>query len=439
VELLEKNKGNAVESDYQLEARIVKLEEILQKSSKPEEDDRITLLENQILKIASQMNTDDSKQVNFTPGFSRIQNLEDSIYELKTQLQSLNSGLFAENKSSLAVIEKKLAQLDMLLTDQISELNYTKDKIGLLSEKSKLQEIEMNAMSLIQNRLNLVEIEVAKRRNDANLTAQMNSMIDSRLESLNNSETRNDAGNLGSISNLKAEIAAQKVYIDSKLSEYENDIQSLMNQKGFSEKIDLLNNKIADVAKKVDMLNAEAVLSNESGSKSIIDTTGSTKIIMNAVFKSDVWQKAQDQIDRLSNIEPKLESVESEVSKVKSLKQDMESLKKSVEITENLVKQQQSTESSLDANTRISVLTTRMTDIEANYKTLEKINLTGIFSLSNGLDINKELKETQLKFDRLDTIVKGLDEKVLSVTMNQSSRIEAINGILRFLSIYRIE
>jgi hypothetical protein len=127
------------------------------------------------------------------------------------------------------------------------------------------------------------------------------------------------------------------------------------------------------------VLNAEAVLSHESTSKSITNSTGSTKMIENAVFKSASWQKLQDQIYQLSNLGPKLALVEAEVSTVKSLKRDMESLKKSVEKDENLLKQQQSTESSLDVNTRISVLTTRMSDVEAKSKTLEKINFTGIF------------------------------------------------------------
>jgi hypothetical protein len=48
------------------------------------------------------------------------------------------------------------------------------------------------------------------------------------------------------------------------------------------------------------------------------------------------------------------------------------------------------------------------------------------------------MQETQLKLDRLDNIVKGLDEKVLSATMNQASSTEAISGTLKYLSIYRI-
>ena len=380
------NKLINTESHYkrELSTKIVVPEEeqnLPNSFANPEVDRRLLVLENCLKEIATTQSTQSEKadQTNQHDGIpeswlSRVVQLEERINQLQTQLPTHD--LTEAHTNSIAVIEKKFSQLDKILKDQISEMSTTKDTLSFLSEKSKDQELEISRFSLFQSQLNLIEMELSKRNaeiHDSALTARMNSIIDSRI----NAQTMDESGNQLSNTMLQSDIAAQKVYIDTKLSEYETAIQSYMHKKTAAENFELFNKKLADVSKKVDILNAEAVLYKESAAK----VKDKDEAIAEAFAQSDLWIKVQDQISQLSNAALQLASFESEiqenVSQVISIKKEVEFLKKTVDKPEKLL-MQQSQQSSFDVNTRLSVITSRIMDVETRTKALDNVNLTGI-------------------------------------------------------------
>lgn len=306
-------------------------------------------LENQIKEIASrEVSGQEKSDISIRddasgPLYSRLSQLENTISELKAEWKAFSKSMATIpdlNKKRIEAMEKKV--------DQFQKVNAT---IQTLSSSSSEKSMPQGPESFSnQTRSSLLRTDLRNVKNSESIDSEL---VTEQIDSGQISESKEES---------TISISIQKIQSDV------GELQQFFQQSMIvSQNIGSMNQKIIEVCQKVDKLDSESLITKETSLREIADLKNALK---------DHQIKAQEQI---SNESPKSDvDVQDEMANFMSIRNEVEDIKKNLQKSEVQINHQQSQQPSLDINTRLAVLTARVSEVESKAKDLYQINLNGI-------------------------------------------------------------